>query len=94
MLRLHNRLLPTWLHRIANGLLVWACLLTILAVAAPYAGKGVVGWLLTGLLYASPLLACLAAYFTPRLSIAEGLAGADGHDELHPAVLNSGSDPD
>jgi hypothetical protein len=94
MLRLHNRLLPTWLHRLANGFLVWSCLLTALAVAAPYGGKGVVSWLLTALLYVSPLLACLAAYFTPRWSLAEGLAGADGYHELRPTGLDSSQDPD
>ena len=94
MLHLHNRILPTWLHRLAQGLLTLAAVPTFVAVATPYVRSSIVGWLLGILLVFSPILALLAGCLAPRWSIVEGIAGEDGYDELQvPARDNATSGP-
>ena len=90
---IHNRRLPTWVHRLAQGLLSLAVTLTFVALAAPYAGRGPLSWLVFGLFFLSPVLAVLAAYLAPRHSLMEGIAGEDGYDELAPPTSEVSSGP-
>ena len=81
---IHNRYLPTWAHRLANGAL--AFLGTASAGAAGYVSfrsggflEQASGWLLL----LSPVAGVIFALLNPkRISLAEGLAGEAGYDEL------------
>jgi hypothetical protein len=84
MFRIRNRYLPSWLHRLANGLFAWFVAITLGVCGITwFRDLPVLPWLAAGLLFGSPLLAILAAVFTPRFSLLEGLAGEDGYDDLN-----------
>jgi hypothetical protein len=81
---IHNRYLPTWVHRLANGVLAF-----LGAASAGTSGilsfrdgsflEAVSGWLLL----LSPAVGVLFALLDPkRVSLVEGLAGEAGYDEL------------
>ncbi len=81
---IHNRYLPTWAHRVANGLLCFFGCATAGAVGYGTFQDGSLleqasGWLLL----LSPLAGLIVALLNPRrVSLAEGLAGEAGYDEL------------
>ena len=76
---LHNRYLPDWAHRFANGA-VGAALTSIAALLAVRVFDAPLGafWI------AVPALLCCAAPDPRRFSLVEGCAGALGYDELKP----------
>jgi len=74
---IHNRFLPDWLHRVANGLA--GAGLASLAVCVAVRGLG----LSLRLFAIVPLAAALRVAASPqRSSLVEGCAGGDGYDEL------------
>jgi hypothetical protein len=74
---LHNRYLPDWIHRLANGAIGG-----LLASAAACAAVRVVGVPLEAF-WSVPLLAVLCIGINPRrFSLVEGCAGDLGYDEL------------
>ena len=80
----HNRYLPNWIHRIFNGLFAFFLSATI----------GVIGWahfkyqpfvceVSKGLVYLSMPIVILFGFLNPKkISLVEGVGGADGYDEL------------
>jgi hypothetical protein len=81
MLRIHNRYLPEWLHRIANAIFV-GCLWCATAAYAWRAGTSDSWWHPPArwAIYITPLI-ILAMLFVRR-SLIRGVAGDDGYDEL------------
>lgn len=83
MLRLHNRYLPQWVHRIANGVIASLLLALAGAWGTTALAPGSFPWKLFFIaLYASPI-GLLASLLNPgRFTLVEGIAGEDGYDEL------------
>lgn len=83
-MRIHNRFLPEWMHRVANGVL--GVLLAATAGASGYLwfapdsiGEGLSGWFLL----LSPVVGLLLVIVNPaRFSLVDGIAGEMGYDEL------------
>jgi hypothetical protein len=74
---LHNRYLPGWAHRLANGLLGGFQALIALVAVVPLVGAPLgVLWL------ALPMAVCCMALDPGRFSLVEGCAGDLGYDEL------------
>jgi hypothetical protein len=89
---IHNHYLPMWLHRVCCGLL-GAVLLA--GFGSIWFGEPSGTWrhlisrcLMCGSVPVGLVLACIAH----RFSIVEGLAGGEGHDELHDRNENKTSD--
>jgi len=83
VLRIHNRYLPQWLHRLFNAVLVGALSVTLGIVGlTAFSTIPVLSWLFAGLLFGSPLLAVAAALMAHKFSVVRGIAGTDGYDEL------------
>lgn len=82
MLQLHNRYLPQWVHRIANG--VMASLL--LALAGAWGTTALtchsLSWKVSLVLfYASPIGLPASLLSPNKFTLVEGIAGEDGYDE-------------
>ena|SRR2546421_3894774 len=79
---IHNRHLPMWIHRVCNGMLgavALADLSSIWFAEPPGTWRYILlRCLLWGSVPAGIALACLAH----RFSIVDGVAGAEGYDEL------------
>jgi hypothetical protein len=81
---IHNRYSADWLHRIAIGLLEFFGVAAAGATGCLCFPRGalleqIAGWLLL----LSPVAGVVVAPVNPRrFSLAEGLAGASGYDEL------------
>ena len=83
MLPIHNRYLPQWLHRIANGVLAAGITVTVASWGLDaFSETALLVRLFSGLLYASPIVGLVAALLTHKISIVEGIAGGDRYDEL------------
>jgi len=82
-MRMHNRYLPTWLHRLCNGILgaVAAATLAIMGICS-FPAEHWLHRLAVVLLYLSAPIGILLAAVARRFSIVEGVAGGDGEDEL------------
>jgi hypothetical protein len=74
---LHNRYLPGWVHRLANGILAG-----LLALMASVAVVRVIGTPLGMLWVALPVAVCGMALDPSWFSLVEGCAGDLGYDEL------------
>jgi hypothetical protein len=83
MLRLHNRYLPHWAHRIANGVMASLLLALTGAWLTSTLDSDSLPWKMSlVLLYASPT-GLLASLLSPsRFTLVEGIVGEDGYDEL------------
>jgi hypothetical protein len=83
VLRIHNRYVPSWLHRLFNAVLVGSLSVTVgvLGLSA-FSQEQPLASLFGALLYGSPLLALAAFLLAHRFSIVRGIAGGDGYDEL------------
>ena len=82
-MRLHNRYLPRWAHRIANGVVASMLLALAGVVGTTTLAPGSLPWrVFAVVLYASPT-GLLASLLNPaRFTLVEGIAGEDGYDEL------------
>jgi hypothetical protein len=83
-MRIHNRYLPQWTHRIANGVME-ALLLALFAVSgAQFVPAGSPLWKAAILLlWLSAPVGLLVSLLDPRkFSLVEGVAGDVGYDEL------------
>ncbi len=81
--RVYNRYLPQWVHRIANG--VMASLALALSGAfgtGQLACDTFFGKVCLTLLYASPAGLLVSCVDPTKFSLVEGIAGDDGYDEL------------
>lgn len=80
---IHNRYLPSWLHRIGNGLFGAVLLFGFgsIWISEP-AGtwRHLISLCLIG---ASLPAGIILAFVAHRFSIVRGVAGEDGYDELH-----------
>jgi hypothetical protein len=83
MLRLHNRCLTQWVHRIANGVMASLLLAFAGACGTTTLACDSLPWKVSVvLLYASPT-GMLASLLNPsKFTLVEGIAGEDGYDEL------------
>jgi len=83
MLKVHNRYIPQWPHRLFNAVLVGALSVTLGVLGLSiFSNVPPLSWLFAGLLFGSPLLALAAAVMAHKFSIVQGIAGKDGYDEL------------
>jgi hypothetical protein len=82
----HNRLLPAWVHRVANGAMAAALLGGLGSLGYSWFG----GTTLAGVickwcvLLAVPIGMAWAVLVTGRVSLVEGVGGDAGYDELVP----------
>ena len=79
---IHNRYLPSWLHRVCNGLFGAAVLI---GVSSFWFGAPEGTWrhvLSRCLIWSSIPAGIILALVVPRCSIVEGVAGGDGYDEM------------
>ncbi len=82
-MRLHNRYLPQWGHRIANGVMASLCLTFIGALGVSnLAGESLLWRACLVLLYASPAGLLASCADPARFTLVEGIAWEDGYDEL------------
>jgi hypothetical protein len=83
-MRLHNRYLPDWVHRILNGLMATALLASVgILPASVLTPCSWLWWCCLLLAWTSPVVGILLAVFAPsRFSLVRGAAGGDGYDEL------------
>ncbi len=82
-MRIHNRYLPPWAHRLANGVTASLALATAGAFGAGHLGcDSSPGKACLALLYASPAGLFASCADPARFSLVEGVAGEDGYDEL------------
>jgi hypothetical protein len=81
--RIHNRYLPTWLHRLCNGVVGAGTLATLASLGmSRFPLEHLLHRVSVVLLYLSVPIGVLLAVFARRCSLVEGLAGRDGYDEL------------
>lgn len=80
---IHNHYLPSWMGRIANGVL--ACLWVALAASSAYLwfpAESLGESVSAVAFWAAPVVGLLAAVVNPRsAALAEGIAGELGYDE-------------
>ncbi len=82
-MRVTNRYLASWLHRVANAVLVGAISAPLgLAAIRWYSDNRVVLIVGTLLLYGSPVIAAAAAIVANKISVVRGVAGDAGYDGL------------
>jgi hypothetical protein len=83
MARLHNRYLPQWVHRIANGLMASMGIALVGALGASTLACDSFLWKACfALLCASPAGLLLSCADPAKITLVEGIAGEDGYDEL------------
>jgi hypothetical protein len=83
-MRIHNRYLPQWLHRIANGVMAALFLACFGANVSCYLTAGSLPWNAAILLLrlSAPIGLSVAMIDPRKFSLVEGVAGDDGYDEL------------
>jgi hypothetical protein len=84
MKHIYNRYLPTWLHRLCNGILGAAGAAALASLGLSRFPPGhLLHRLAALLLYLSLPIGIFLALIARRFSIVEGLAGREGYDELN-----------
>jgi hypothetical protein len=82
-MRLHNRYLPLWLHRVCNGILGTAASATLASLGlSSFPPSHLLYRLSVVLLYLSVPIGILLVFIARRFSIVEGVACGDGYLEL------------
>ena len=82
-LHIHNRFLPQWVHRIANGVMASLGFAFVGAFGASHLASDSFLWkVCLALLYASPMGLLASCADPAKFTLVEGVAGEDGYDEL------------